>query len=170
WSVHQAETTRAELAAYQSYLAELGVQVEIHYAPDWSTYREMLQQGKLLMFRLLWVADIPDPDNVFSPLLHSASPTNRTFYRNPQVDQLLEQARKELHDRQRVALYHRVERLVMDDAPWILQYYDTFDCLYQPYVRGIEVNLLGRRAIPMKEIWLHKSFPESSRSTTSSSQ
>ena len=64
---------------------------------------------------------------------------------------------------QRAALYHRVERVVMDDVPWILQYYDTFDCLYQPYVRGIEVTLLGRRAIAMKDIWLDKSFPESSR-------
>jgi peptide/nickel transport system substrate-binding protein/oligopeptide transport system substrate-binding protein len=122
------------------------------------------------MFRLAWYADIPDPDNVLSPLLHSASPTNRTFYRNPQVDQLLEQARKEFNDAQRAALYRRVERIVMDDAPWILQYYGTFEYLYQPYVRGIEVNLLGKRAIPMNEIWLNKSFPEGSRGTTSSSQ
>ena len=82
----------------------------------------------------------------------------------------MEQARKELHDRQRVALYHRVERLVMDDAPWILQHYGTFEYLYQPYVRGIEVNLLGKRSIPMKEIWLHKSFPESSKGITFNNQ
>jgi ABC-type oligopeptide transport system substrate-binding subunit len=56
------------------------------------------------MFRLVWYADIPDPDNFLSPLLHSASPTNHTFYRNPLVDQLLAQARKELDDVQRIAL------------------------------------------------------------------
>jgi len=122
------------------------------------------------MFRLAWSADIPDPDNVLSPLLHSASPTNRTFYRNPQVNQLLEQARKELNDVQRAALYRRVERMVMDDAPWIPQHYDAFDYLYQPYVRGIEVTLLGRRTIAMKDIWLDKSFPESSKGITFNNQ
>lgn len=170
WTNHKAQSTGAELAAYQRYLADVGVQVEIHFAPDWPTYQSMLEHRQLSMFRLAWSANIPDPDNVLSPLLHSASLTNRTFYRNPQVDQLLEQARKELNDVQRAALYHRVEHLVMDDAPWILQYYDTFDYLYQPYVRGIEVNPLGKRTIPMKDIWLHKGFPERAGGTTSSIQ
>jgi oligopeptide transport system substrate-binding protein len=171
WTGHKAESTKAELTAYQQYLAHVGVQVEIHFAPDWPTYQSMLEQGKLSMFRLAWYADFPDPDNILSPLLHSANPTNRTFYRHPQVDQLLEQARKEFNDVQRVALYRRVERLVIDDAPWIPQHHEAFVYLYQPYVRGIEVNLLGHtRAIPMKEIWLHKSLPESSKGTPSGNQ
>ena len=56
------------------------------------------------------------------PPAHSTSPTNRTFYRNPRVDQLLEQARKAFDGVQRIALYREVERLVMDDAPWIPQH------------------------------------------------
>jgi oligopeptide transport system substrate-binding protein len=160
WSSDKAEGTKAELAAYQRYLAELGVKVEIHFAPDWPALKEMLERGNLPMFRLAWYADVPDPDNVLSPLLHSTSPTNRTFYRNPQVDQLLEQARKEFDDVQRIALYHEVERLVMDDAPWITQQYFDQEYLYQPYVQGVEVNLLGRRIIPMRKIWLKKSLAE----------
>ena len=167
---HKAESTKAELAAYQRYLADVGVQVEIHFAPDWPTYQSMLEQGKLSMFRLAWRADIPDPDNVFSPLLHSASPTNRTFYRNPQVDQLLEQASKELNDVQRAALYHRVEHLVMDDAPWIPQHYETFEYLYQPYVQGVEVSLLGDRTIPLKKIWLKKSLAQGATGATTDGQ
>ena len=110
------------------------------------------------MFRLVWYADIPDPDNVLSPLLHSTSPTNRTFYRNPLVDQLLEQARNALDEAQRMALYRDVERLVMDDAPWITQHHDVFEYLYQPYVQGVEASLLGHRSMPMKKIWLKKSL------------
>ena len=104
---------------------------------------------------------------MLSPLLHSTSPTNRTFYRNPVVDQLLEQARKELDEAQRIALYREVERLVMDDAPWITQHYSVLHYLYQPYVQGVEVNLLGRRTIPLKKIWFKKSLTEGSmRATT----
>jgi oligopeptide transport system substrate-binding protein len=162
WSVHQAESTKAELAAYQRYLAEVGVQVDIHFAPDWPTYRAMLDQGKLPMFRLVWYADIPDSDNVLSPLLYSSSPTNRTFYRNPLVDQLLEQARRELDEAQRIQLYREVERIVMDDAPWIAQHHYVSEYFYQPYVQGVEVSLLGDRTIPMKKIWLKKRRPEGS--------
>jgi ABC-type transport system substrate-binding protein len=93
-------------------------------------------------------------------LLHSTSPTNRMFYRNPRVDQLLEQARKELDEVLRIALYREVERLVMDDVPWITQQHYVLNYLYQPYVQGVEANLLGHRSMPMKKIWFKKSLAE----------
>jgi peptide/nickel transport system substrate-binding protein/oligopeptide transport system substrate-binding protein len=158
WSVSEADSTKAELAAYQRYLAELGVQVEIHFAPDWPSYQKMLEQGQLPMFRLSWYADIPDSDNFLFPLLHSTSRINRTFYRNPLMDQLLEQARREVDENRRIALYREVERLVMEDAPWITQHYYVNNYLYQPYVQGVEINWLGPRATPMKKIWLKKSL------------
>jgi oligopeptide transport system substrate-binding protein len=160
WSVHQAETTKAELAAYQTYLAALGVKVDIHYAPDWPAYKAMLQQGKLPMFRLVRYADVPDADNFLAPMLHSASSTNYTFYRNPLVDRLLDQGRGEVDDVRRLALYREVERIVMDDPPWIGQNYHVSEYLYQPYVQGVEISLLGIRAIPLKKIWFKKSLAE----------
>ena len=45
----------------------------------------------------------------------------------------------------------------MDDAPWITQYYSVSEYLYQPYVQGVEVSLLGERTIPLKKIWFKKS-------------
>jgi oligopeptide transport system substrate-binding protein len=142
------------------------VQVEIHFAPDWPTYKKMLVQGQLPMFRLAWHADFPDPDNALFPLLHSASPTNHTFYRNPVVDQLLEQARKAFDEAQRIAVYREVERLVMDDAPWITQHYSVVHYLYQPYVQGVEFSFLGRRAIPLKKIWFKNSLAAGSTGAT----
>jgi oligopeptide transport system substrate-binding protein len=154
WSGHEAKSTKAELAAYQKYLADIGVQVELHFTSDWPAFRARLEQGTLPMFRLRWLADIPDPDSMLFPLLHSASSTNRMFYRNPRVDQLLEQARQELDQTRRIALYREVERIVLHDAPWIAQQYLILEYLYQPYVQGVEINLLGRRDIPLEKIWL----------------
>src|SRR5262249_28039421 len=154
WSNHQAASTQAELTAYQRYLADIGVQVEIHFAPDWRAFRARLEQGRCSMFRLLWQADIPDPDSVLFPLLHSASSTNRTLYRHPRVDQLLEQARQELNEAQRIMLYREVERIVLPDAPWITQQYLVLAYLYQPYVQGVELSLLGKRDMPLRKIWL----------------
>src|SRR5262245_28909390 len=154
WSNHQAASTQAELTAYQRYLADIGVQVEIHFAPDWQAFRARLEQGIPPMFRLRWLADMPDPDNMLFPILHSASSTNRTFYRNPRVDQLLEQARQELDEAQRIALYREVEHIVLHDAPWITQQYMILEYLYQPYVQGVQLSWLGRRDIPLHKIWL----------------
>jgi oligopeptide transport system substrate-binding protein len=170
WSVDKAESTKAELAAYQRYLADIGVQVEIRFAPDWPAYKAMLQQGKLPMFRLARFADIPDPDNFLFPMLHSTSPTNYTRYRNPLVDRLLEQARKKLFYAQRLALYREVERIVQDDAPWLAQHYSVFEYLYQPYVQGVEVSFLGNRAIPLKKIWFKKGPTEGATRATTDGQ
>jgi peptide/nickel transport system substrate-binding protein/oligopeptide transport system substrate-binding protein len=157
WTASKAASTKAELAAYQEYLAKIGVKVEIHFEADWPTYIRMLDQGKLPMFRLSWTARIPDPDDFLSDQLHSGGPNNWSFYRNPQVDQLLEQARKEFDYPRRIALYRDVERIVMDDAPWIIQHNHVFERLYQPYVNGVQISFLGDWAVPMKKIWIQKS-------------
>lgn len=156
WASSKAASTRAELAAYQEYLAKIGVKVEIHSEADWPTYVRMLEQGKLPMFRYSWSATIPDSDDFLSRQLHSAGPNNFSFYRNPHVDQLLEQARKEFDYPRRIALYRDVERIVMDDAPWIIQHNHVFERLYQPYVNGVQISFLGDWAVPMKRIWLQK--------------
>jgi len=166
WASSKAESTKAELAAYQEQLAELGIKVELHFVPEWKVFDDMLRAGKLPMFRLAWYADIPDPDNFLTPLLYSTSSRNVTFYNNPQVDRLLEQAREELDYTQRIKLYREVERIVMEDAPWITQHNHAFEYLYQPYVQGVEVSLLGDRWIPMNKIWLKKSHAEGSTGTT----
>jgi oligopeptide transport system substrate-binding protein len=168
----KAESAKAELAAYQGYLAKLGVRVDIRFEHDWPTYLKMLEQGQCPMFRLSWSSRIPDPDDALWPLLHSKNHrvTNHMFYRNPRVDALLEQARKALDFTQRIALYREVEHIVMDDAPWIPQHYHVFEHFYQPYVKGVEVSLLGDWAVPMKKIWYTKNRVEGSTGATQDAQ
>jgi oligopeptide transport system substrate-binding protein len=67
---------------------------------------------------------------------------------------LLEEARSKTDYQQRIRIYREIERLVLDDAPWISQHHSAFAYLYQPYVQGIEVNALGAHYIPMKKVWL----------------
>lgn len=156
WTANRAASTKAELEAYQQYLARINVAVEIHYAADFKNLETMVREQKLPMFRFSWYADIPDPDNFFSPLLRSSGAGYYRFYGNPQLEQLLDQAMTELHEERRSDLYRQAERLVIDEAPWITQHYYVSQRLYQPYVHGVEANLLGDRAIPMRKIWLTK--------------
>jgi peptide/nickel transport system substrate-binding protein/oligopeptide transport system substrate-binding protein len=166
WTANRAESTKAELTAYQKYLAAIGVKVDIHIAPDWTSYEAMVREQKLPMFRLSWYADVPDPDNFFSPLLRSSSAGYYRFYGNPQVEQLLDQALAALDETRRIALYRQAERVVMDDAPWIMQHYYVSQRLYQPYVQGMEINLLGERAIPMEKVWFMGGYKKASMRST----
>ncbi len=167
WTVSKAASTKAELEAYQRYRQALGIHVQLRYATDWTTYDAMLRQGELALFRVAWYADLPDPDNFFTPLLHSTGQANYMFYRNSAVDSLLDQARQKDNTTQRTLLYHQAERLVMEDAPWIPQHNHVFEHLYQPYVQGIEISLLGERWMSMHKIWLKQRPVENTQGVTS---
>lgn len=163
WYSSRAETTPRELEVYRENLADIGVTLHIHEAENWRALKGMLEEGKALMFRVGWHSDIPDPDNFFFPLLSSQSKTNRTFYTNPQFDAMLEAARRETDYPQRIKLYRDIERLAIQDAPWITQHHRVFEYLYQPYVRGMQITSLGTHYLPMKKIWLHNAAGRSAQ-------
>ena len=68
---------------------------------------------------LSWSADYPDPENFLDGLFYSKSSNNNTKYSNLEVDALLEQARVEQDQALRFNMYHRIEQMIMDDAPWV---------------------------------------------------
>jgi ABC-type oligopeptide transport system substrate-binding subunit len=51
-------------------------------------------------------------------------------------------------------LYRRAEQVILEDAPVIPVWHYTYERLFQPYVRSIEVNGLGDPYIPFRKIWL----------------
>jgi ABC-type oligopeptide transport system substrate-binding subunit len=140
----------------QKYLRAVGIRTEIYYEPDWSSFSKMLMEARLPVFLYTWYADVPDPDNFLYKLFYSRSPRNFFGYVNPAVDDLMIEARNERDLPRRVELFRRAEQLVMDDAPLIPIFHYTYERLFQPYVRSIEVNGLGDPYIPLRKIWLER--------------
>lgn len=143
---------RQESRAVQQYLEAIGVQIDLKEFDDWPTFEQALRQGETQMFRYGWYADYPDPDSFLYSLFHSQSQTNYFHYRNPVVDQLLDDARRETDDLQRVKLYREAEQRILSDAPAVMLFHHTFEDLFQTYVEGIEVSALGRPYIHMWKI------------------
>lgn len=155
WTSAKTATAVLENEAIKHDLAQVGIMVEIHTADNWQHFTsEILGKRPGAMYRYSWHADFPDPDNVLYTLFHSQSPDNYTHYKNPEVDRLLEATRSESNYLLRMQAYRHIEGLIMADAPTVNLVYYTFEYLFQPYVRGIELNALGERHIPMKKIWL----------------
>ena len=95
----------------------LGIEVDVQRT-DYAVYLQDLHSRIFQMFEIGWIADYPDPENFLDILFHSESSNNHTGYSNPQVDSLLEQARLGSPE-ERYALYNRIERLILADAPWV---------------------------------------------------
>jgi ABC-type transport system substrate-binding protein len=156
WSSAKFDDLVLEHQQFKKNLSEIGINLEITYNTDWPSFSQMLREGKAQIFQYAWYADIPDPDNFLFKLFHSQSPRNYFLYTNPLVDSLLIQARISRDQQRRVDLYRQAEQLIVEDVPVIPVIHHTYERVFQPYVRSIEVNGLGDPYIPMNKIWLDR--------------
>ena len=137
-------------------LAAVGVKAEFSYGTDWAAFSKALAERRLQAFMYAWYADVPDPENFLSRLFQSKSPRNLFAYENAGVDALLATARNETDVQRRVEAYRKAEEKILDDAPLIPLLHHTYERLFQPYVRGIEVNGLGDPYLDLRKIWLER--------------
>jgi ABC-type transport system substrate-binding protein len=153
-SASKSKLAQQELTLVAANLAAVGIELNFQYETDWPTFEATLRSGKIQLYRYAWFADIPDPDNFLNILFGSKSRYNFMQYKNPEVDRLLSQALIETEILRRVELYREAERIILADAPLVPWIYLTFESLFQPYVKGLEISALGRPYIPLKKIWL----------------
>lgn len=72
-----------------------------------------------------WASD-PDPSFILSILTSQEIPTglSETAYSNPEYDRLFAAQAVELDDARRVQLVHEMQRIMLEDLPYIIPYYD----------------------------------------------
>ncbi|MEW6410108.1 MAG: ABC transporter substrate-binding protein [Nitrospirota bacterium] len=156
WSAATTEATRKELEIVKANLKDIGINVELKYEKRWPVYESYLNRKRLPIFRYIWYADFPDPDNFLAILSHSNSQYNFTYYKNKHVDKMLEDAKSELDFIKRMGIYRMAEREIMKGVPIAPLLHLSYEEAYQPYVNGIEVNALGSPYIPMKKVWFSR--------------
>ena len=156
WSSVRFEEILREHERIRKDLEAVGVTAEFQYNPDWPSFSKAMSERKLPIFLRAWFADVPDPENFLAKLFYSSSPLNHMGYSNPAVDALIERARAESDTTRRVELYRRVEEMVLDDVPVIPVWHQTYERLFQPYVKGVEVSGLGDSYIPFRKVWLER--------------
>jgi peptide/nickel transport system substrate-binding protein/oligopeptide transport system substrate-binding protein len=154
WAGARHEGILREHELMRDNLKAVGVQSEFHYQTDWPSFSRLLAEQRMPMFLYAWYADVPDPDNFLSKLFHSRSSRNLTGYASPRVDALLMRARNEPDVPRRVDLYRRAELAVLEDAPILPIWHYSYERIFQPYVRSVEVSGLGDPYIPFRKVWL----------------
>lgn len=132
--------------AIQGYWAAIGVTVKVEEL-DWGTYLNRVGAGakasNLDMWELSWMDSAVDPSLVLNPLLASSSwppGFNTGFYKDPQVDALLQKAETTSDPAQRSQLYQQAESLINQDAPWVFVDHAKSVVAYTPSVVGFQLN------------------------------
>lgn len=122
----------------QQALSEANIEVEIEVV-EWGAYLDKTANGEHDMFILGLSNPVGDADYFLSQLFHSenkGNPGNRSFYENAKVDELLEQARAEIEEEPRKALYAEIQEILIDEAP-------MFYINHQEYLSGISNDIEG---------------------------
>lgn len=136
--------------AIQSDLEAVGIKTNIQQL-EWGTYLDKMFQpvdkSDVLMHALSWLGDNGDPDNFLYILLSGEQwPTNgfnEGFYKNPEVDKLLKEARIISDQDKRVELYQQAQKLIMADSPLVVVDHETQIVAMKKKIKGFELHPTG---------------------------
>lgn len=137
---NQESVLRSRLV--KELLEKIGIEVNVQTL-NFNDFLEKGYRGEALLQIKGWISDNGDPDNFLYPLFHSRSrgrPGNTTFYANPEVDALIDQARAEPSPQRRNQLYRKIERTIIADAPVVFLYHPNDTYAVSNRVGGFKVD------------------------------
>ena len=135
------EFFRLQATVIQQDLAKAGIAVDVR-SYEFATFYADVLKGNVQMYQLQWVG-VTDPD-MLRRVYHSEQVPpvgfNRAYYKNPEVDRLIDLATTAKTDDERRTYYSEVQKVVADDAPYISLWYKTNIALMRPNITGMRLS------------------------------
>jgi peptide/nickel transport system substrate-binding protein len=131
--------------AIQADLGEVGINVSIE-TYEWNSFLDEVNagiEGKADMAQMAWMTG--DPDTLpYLTLRTAAWPDeggfNSGYYSNDQVDELLESAQVEVDEDARIEMYHEMQEIVVEEAPWVFVASWKQNAAMAPDIEGFELH------------------------------
>ena len=131
---------------YVEYLQKqweaIGIKVDIEINPV-ATHQELIDNNRVHFFRGSWLGDYPDGENYlamfYSQNFSSAGP-NKTHFKSERFDELYQKAREETDGFKRLDYYVAMDKIIIEEAPVIVLFYDEALRISQNNVVGLEPN------------------------------
>lgn len=145
--------------AVQAYLQKVGVEAQI-VRMEWGAFLGTLKNPnhQLQLYYLGWGTSSGDATDGLYPELHSNSfpPKNYNagFYSNPKVDELIDEQARTVSQQKRLEVLRELQKIVMQDAPWIFLYHEEQVTAANKKVRGLIVPTT--LSIDARKAWLEK--------------
>jgi peptide/nickel transport system substrate-binding protein len=132
-SAERAE--RKDIAAViQRNLKEIGINIRI-VDLDWSSFLDRLFNHDFDMYMVDWFPDYVDPDDWIVPLFTTYG-LGIDGYNNTVVDELALKARQLTELNERIAIYKQLQKIIVEDAPWVFLYVPKLYVFMQKNVEG----------------------------------
>ncbi len=128
----------------QSQLKAVGVDVHIRTV-EWAAFiKEFVDKGRFDTVILGWtVGQDPDIYDVWHSSKARPGGLNFTYYKNPELDAILEAARSEPDQSKRKILYDRLQEIMADDQPYCFLFVPYALPMVQARFHGIAPALAG---------------------------
>jgi peptide/nickel transport system substrate-binding protein len=131
-------------AAVQNQWEEAGFNVELSVEPQSIYYGE---DGWLEVdFGITGWGSRPYPQFYLDVMLVSDAQWNESRYANPEFDRLVEIAGTTLDEEERVAAYHEIQRILIEEGPIIIPYFGPQLAAISDRVQGFELRPFAGRS------------------------
>lgn len=144
-SDNQQRIDIAEIA--QNQLKEVGIDCEVKIL-EWGTFLEALENKELDIFLLGNSVTSGDGDELYYQF-HSESnySGNTAYYRNPEVDAMIEESRVIIDDNERAKKLEDIQKVVIEEAPWIPVWHGEIITGIRNNVKGFENHPTGNHRL-----------------------
>ena len=117
-------TNRQQAEFIKSELAKVNIKVDISLN-TFPAFLDKARRGKLQFWQDGWAMDYPDAENSLQLLVGKNKPPgpNTTYYKNDEFDQLFQQLKSLPNGNAKKELMIKMENIVHNDMPWVMQYY-----------------------------------------------
>jgi len=129
----------ARMIARQLQEVGIGINLKVY---EWGTFFRDVRTGNFQLYTLSWVG-LTEPD-IFYDICHSSQfpPTglNRGRYSNKKIDRLVEKGRVTLDQNARRETYWRIQRILLEELPFIPLWYEKNWVMYQKRLDNVHLR------------------------------
>jgi peptide/nickel transport system substrate-binding protein len=140
------DTTQAQVCQLVAAdLAQIGGQIAVTAVDGNTLLQKLFTTFDFDLCKAYYTTDIIDPDELasFAALGSGGAKAMGSNYSNPEVDKLIVQAQSETDTAKRQDLYNQIQKLHLDDAPFIFLYYPGGNTATQNYVKNFHILPTG---------------------------
>jgi oligopeptide transport system substrate-binding protein len=151
---------KVAVAIQQMWRENLNLDLEL-LNQEWKVYLQTESSGNYQISRAGWIGDYVDPNNFLDMFLCDGG-NNRTGWCNPEYDNLiLEVAPTMTSHEERLAIFAKAEKMLLDDMPILPIYTYTSNYLINSAVKNYDSNLMNHSVY--KDIFLEPTLPQAAQ-------
>lgn len=112
---------------------------------DWTVFLSEVKERKYDAMILGWAMSVAEPDayQVWHSSQAANKGSNHIAYKNPRVDKILEEYRREFDPKKRIELYREFQKILHDDQPYTFLFTPKSISAVSRRFRGVEVLPIG---------------------------